>query len=329
MVDMTKHNDCPLVSIIVPMYKVEEYIEQCMYSLLGQTYENIEVLAISDGSPDRCADICRKLAQKDKRLTLIETNNNGVSSARNEGIIRAKGNYLMFVDGDDWVELNMVEVMLHRIINSETEVCFCNQYYRNDEKVVNATAIPDTLKLSSHQLIEQHLKFQFIASSCFMMIDTLIIKDSYFDEQIHTLEDWEFNFRVLTKVRNATILAYPFYHYRIVVGSTSKSPLNEKKMSCFLIPEKVEKYAKEHNLPYGGYGRQITVHLLYHLLVILANNDYVNKEADKLKYIARRVLPKIITDKRIVMKKRFYVFITAITPKLFRILYKIKYLRRR
>ena len=108
-------NKDSLVSIVIPTYNVENYIEKCIRSLLGQTYGNIEVIVVSDGSTDSSVRICRELQKTDGRIRIIEKENGGVSSARNTGIRCAAGDFLMLVDSDDWVEPNTIETMLQAI----------------------------------------------------------------------------------------------------------------------------------------------------------------------------------------------------------------------
>ena len=97
-----------LVSIIVPIYNVENYLRQCLDSILSQTYQNFECLLINDGSPDHSADICREYVEKDSRFRYFEKENGGVSSARNLGIERSKGQYITCIDSDDWVDSDYI-----------------------------------------------------------------------------------------------------------------------------------------------------------------------------------------------------------------------------
>ena len=121
-------NKDSLVSIVIPTYNVENYIEKCIRSLLGQTYGNIEVIVVSDGSTDSSVRICRELQKTDGRIRIIEKENGGVSSARNTGIRCAAGDFLMLVDSDDWVEPNTIETMLQAIQDNQTDACFSNCY---------------------------------------------------------------------------------------------------------------------------------------------------------------------------------------------------------
>ena len=101
------------VSIIVPVYNVEKYIHQCVESLLLQTYQNIEVVLVNDGSPDRCPEILDRYAQKDKRIKVIHQKNRGASKARETGVQQSSGQFVCFVDPDDWIERSMTEEMIH------------------------------------------------------------------------------------------------------------------------------------------------------------------------------------------------------------------------
>jgi glycosyltransferase involved in cell wall biosynthesis len=97
-------------SIIVPVYNVEEYLKRCIESLIEQTYKNIEIILVDDGSTDNCSAMCDSLAKKDKRIKAFHKNNGGLSDARNFGLRKAKGEYILFVDSDDYIELNAVNV---------------------------------------------------------------------------------------------------------------------------------------------------------------------------------------------------------------------------
>ena len=113
------------VSVIVPIYKVEKYLRHCVESILAQTYQNLEVLLIDDGSPDMCGTICDEYAMKDLRVTVIHKRNGGLSSARNAGIERATGAYLLFVDSDDFIEPNMVRTLYDELQKDAADMALC------------------------------------------------------------------------------------------------------------------------------------------------------------------------------------------------------------
>ena len=107
-----------LISIIVPIYNVEKYIHKCIESIINQTYKNLEIILVDDGSPDNCGNICEEYAKNDSRIKVIHKENNGLSSARNAGLEICKGDYIGFVDSDDYIELNMYEVLINALKNT-------------------------------------------------------------------------------------------------------------------------------------------------------------------------------------------------------------------
>lgn len=125
-----------LVSIIVPVYNVEKYINKCIDSIINQTYSNLEIILIDDGSPDQCGEICDKYAVLDKRIKVIHKSNGGLSDARNMGLDAATGDYIVFIDSDDYVDLNMISVLHKRIIESKADMVICNYLKVNEEGLI-------------------------------------------------------------------------------------------------------------------------------------------------------------------------------------------------
>ena len=111
-----------LISIIVPIYNVEKYLRQCLDSILNQTYQNFECLLINDGSLDNSADICREYVSKDSRFKYFEKENGGVSSARNLGIECSRGEYITFIDSDDWVDYDYLEVLYNSLVDERADI---------------------------------------------------------------------------------------------------------------------------------------------------------------------------------------------------------------
>ena len=133
-----KDASSPLISIVVPVYKVEPYLEKCVNSILAQTYTNLEIILVDDGSPDRCGEICDQLQQKDPRVVVIHKSNGGLSSARNAGIEIARGEYIGFVDSDDSIEPDMYEKLYQAIQCDDTKLAVCAvNYVYEDGKILN------------------------------------------------------------------------------------------------------------------------------------------------------------------------------------------------
>lgn len=113
----------PLISVIVPIYNVEKYLDRCVESIVNQTYMNLEIILVDDGSPDNCPKMCDEWAQKDTRIKVIHKENGGLSDARNAGLRIATGEYISFVDSDDWLEISTFEIALEKILVNNCDIC--------------------------------------------------------------------------------------------------------------------------------------------------------------------------------------------------------------
>ena len=114
------------ISIIIPMYNAKEYIARCLESVINQSFNNIEIIIVNDGSTDESLEICKKYGEVDERIIILNKRNSGVSVARNEGMNVATGEYVMFVDADDWIDESMCQDLYKRISECQADICFCN-----------------------------------------------------------------------------------------------------------------------------------------------------------------------------------------------------------
>lgn len=133
----------PLISVIVPVYKTEKYLDRCIKSIINQTYKNIEIILIDDGSPDSCGRICDSYAEKDKRIKVIHKENGGVASARNTGLDNICGEYAAFVDSDDYVTEDYIEYLYSLIKKDNTDISVCSykSVYANGTEIHNANTM--------------------------------------------------------------------------------------------------------------------------------------------------------------------------------------------
>ena len=120
------------ISIIIPIYNTEKYLEKCINSVISQTYKNIEVILINDGSTNECCvNICKRFEMLDNRVKFYDKNNNGVSETRNFGIEKAKGKYLIFIDSDDWIGKDTIKILYEKIKNNDLSICSYRRVYDN------------------------------------------------------------------------------------------------------------------------------------------------------------------------------------------------------
>lgn len=147
------------ISIIIPIYKVEKYLDKCVESVVNQTYKNLEIILVDDGSPDNCPKMCDEWAKKDKRIKVIHKENGGLSDARNKGLDIATGDHIMFLDSDDYVSTQICEKLLDLSLKNNADISMCDllSFYEDEDlPIVNANY--ETIVLNRAQIIEQIYK---------------------------------------------------------------------------------------------------------------------------------------------------------------------------
>ena len=230
---MDKDLTNPFVSIIVPVFNADKYLEQCILSILHQNLKEIEVIAVNDGSTDNSAEILDKIAQQDSRLCVYHCANKGVSAARNFGINKAKGTYLGFVDADDWIEPDMYEKMYKAVVNNNSDWVICNisiheanQAERSRLKMVNGSVLIDE---SRPKFIENLMRFDYDFANWNKLFSAKLIQRNgiRFNEGMYLWEDLLFNLSYLQYVQKITFLDEALYHYRVLPSSLT----NNKKDS--------------------------------------------------------------------------------------------------
>ncbi len=208
------------ISIIVPAYNVENYVGECIESLIAQTYKNLEVIIVDDGSKDNTGKIIDQYAEKDKRILVVHQKNGGLPHARNTGLQYASGDYIMFLDSDDWLDMNCCEIVLNKIQSFDADLLFFeySKEYKNK-----------TVKMKTYG--QKELKFDLTGVKEFFLYDmrtitawgkiykSEIIGNQRYNESMKTAEDVDFNFRVYKKTKRALYIDDNLLHYRILENS--------------------------------------------------------------------------------------------------------------
>jgi glycosyltransferase involved in cell wall biosynthesis len=228
----------PLVSIIVPIYNMQEYLEQCLVSLQRQTYTNIEIILINDGSTDNSNLICEQFYKLDDRFQYYYQKNGGLSNARNNGIKKMNGEYAFFVDSDDWLELDTIEILLENAINSNTKVVqFTLKKYNSSS---NNAEILD-YNQSANYLLSIN---EFYAWNKIIHKD--VLKDIWFVEK-QVFEDLLFTFKIIKKANKVLFLRKgAFYNYRVTPNSISRQSYSIKHLDEILAYEQTISFVEEN-----------------------------------------------------------------------------------
>lgn len=216
----------PLVSVIIPVYKVEEELGRCVDSVLSQTMADIEVILVDDGSPDGCPQICDDYARKDRRVKVIHKSNGGLSDARNHGLDKATGDYVMFVDSDDYIEPDSCERLYRSAIDSDADMVIGDWLVSpGPDKSDHYAALEDGKVYSSKDFILTALKAgEWYPCACFMFCRLSLFNDNGLRFAVGLLhEDMEMQPRVFLAARSIVCLKYSFYNYIKRPGSIMKS----------------------------------------------------------------------------------------------------------
>lgn len=219
-----KRNDfcnMPKISVIIPVYKVEQYLEDCIKSLLSQTFTDFEIILVDDGSPDNSGALCDKYAASDSRIKVFHKENGGVSSARNTGIKASKGEWICFVDSDDWVEPDYLEKLYKTVFEKQADVSICG--FTMDVRK------PEKIFTGREACVNVFCQKGFGGYSPLKLIKASLLKDGegvFYNENYKYLEDSEFFLRLFKKCRKVVWNNYPLYHYRENTSSVTQQKTN-------------------------------------------------------------------------------------------------------
>lgn len=225
-----------LVSIIVPVYNSAKYLVECMESLIGQTYRNVEIIVINDGSTDESVDIIQHYCKEDCRVALIEKENEGVAAARNVGLARSRGMYVMFVDADDWIASNCVEQAVRYLRKYDLDLILggtVKSYYKtkeictidtSEEILIYENGMEEYIKkvLSNGKVENSPLNSCFTSGPVCKVIKKNVIGATRFPDDLVIGEDTVFNLDVIKKVYRLGVVPELWYYYRMHDGSVTK-----------------------------------------------------------------------------------------------------------
>lgn len=220
----------PLVSVIIPVYGVEKYLNKCVDSVVNQTYKKIEIILVDDGSPDQCPRLCDEWVKKDERVRVLHKSNGGLSDARNAGIKICKGEYICFVDSDDWVEPTLVQLLLDACLENQVLLSACGRYdhFEGTDKVqINKcplkNEIVDSQKFVARMLIGDHCD----CSAWGKMYHKSLWNTVQFP-QGRIYEDVAIMYKVVLNISKVATVSTPLYNYRIRSVSIVQSSFSKR-----------------------------------------------------------------------------------------------------
>lgn len=305
-----------LISIIVPLYNSENYIERCIKSIQNQNYSEIEIIVVNDGSTDRSLDKVKELSKYDNRIKIINKQNEGVSKARNIGIEYSKGDYIMFIDSDDWIESETISRILEE--NEKINAEYIKFAYIVEEKDFSKNSklmFKDIINFSKENLSELYDKLIYTYElnqvwGALIKRDLIISNNIRFDENYRYAEDYKFNLDLITKVKNFLYIPEHFYHYFYnsngIVRSFNVGKLKNDMEACVVIYNSLNKYITIWGINNEKYKKDINKRVLKETEQI---TDRMYRYPNKLKYNVKKenmvFLNEVLNKQEIETKNNF------------------------
>ena len=233
------------ISVIIPVYNVEKYLKRCLDSVVNQTYKNLEIILIDDGSTDNSGKICDEYAQKDKRIIVIHKENGGLSDARNKGLDICTGDYISFIDSDDWVDLNYFDVLLKILLEYDVDVACCDYLRTSKYEQNNDVSIENTQIFRDEKILEIYLEKELISACA-----KLYRKETFYNVRFplkKVNEDISTIFLVFTKSKSVAYVDEKLYFYFRNINSITKSRFSRKNLDLLYTWNEVLNLSKNYS----------------------------------------------------------------------------------
>lgn len=238
-----------LISVVLPIYNVEKYLKECIESVIAQTYSYIEIILVDDGSKDSSAQICDSYKEKDKRIRVIHKSNGGLSDARNTGLKHAKGNYICFIDSDDYVHEKYIEELYNLIKKNDAQIAICNfQRISENGQAISEEKLISDVKTSDEILEKLNSKDLYPASivAWNKLYDIKLFKNILYP--VGKLHEDEYTTYKLYYISNKiAITSRVLYYYRTVQTSIMNKSFNKKRLDILGALEERMQFFKENH----------------------------------------------------------------------------------
>lgn len=236
-----------VISVIVPIYNVEKYLDRCIESIVNQTYKDLELILVDDGSPDNCPKICDNWAEKDNRIKVIHKENGGLSDARNVGMQFATGEAVSFIDSDDWIELNMFEKMLSQMEQDNSDIVSCGvKWVEENGKLLRNDTVDQNETLDTHYAMSELINDGKLKQHVWNKVyKAELIKDISFEKGKYH-EDVFWSYQIIGKAERVSVVTDSYYNYVQRTNSIMGEGFSEKRLDALDANYLRCEYIKEH-----------------------------------------------------------------------------------
>lgn len=315
-----------LVSIVIPVYNVEQYLNRCMESVVGQTYTNLEIILVDDGSKDNSSAICDEWGKKDDRILVIHQKNGGLSNARNTGINNASGKWIMFVDSDDMVSFNIVEQLMQLAISQGADIAIGGVKHIFDENTITfAEQVAPVFTYDAKQAIkEMWYQRSFLPSAWGKIYKRSLFDNIRFTEKI-LFEDIDVMHEVFWLCNKIVYKNIPLYGYVHRENSITTAEFSKRDCAILQISEKLLRFSEEKAPSLMSAAESYTVTAAFRIYL---NAPQKNKEFSTYRTKAKELLDrygkKVIKDKNVRRKTKCALLLYFYCKPLLMIVYRHK-----
>lgn len=286
-------SNLPLISIIVPVYNAQKFLNRCVDSLISQTYENIEIILVNDGSKDDSGAICDSFAQKDSRVKVIHKENGGVSSARNLGLDTATGEYIAFVDADDYVDKDMYKKLYDNAVSTGSDISMCSYALEDKEgNIIDKSNNSELFEFTRSEMVK-HMLMQklYTCSPWNKLLKADTINNIRFDTHVLHNEDLLFIYQAMKNCNKAVFMDKPLYFYCYNENSAARVSYSDKNTTMLIAQDFVLSDIGEAMPDIYDVALTEYVKTMIFNLTAIAKGNYKNKEyIRKLKKAVRQNL---------------------------------------
>ena len=294
----------PTVSIIIPVYNIENYIENCLDSVLNQSYTTLEIICVDDGSTDFSAHKIKMYSEKDSRIKYIYQQNAGVSCARNKGLENAGGEYIFFLDGDDYIHPQTIEALLECAEKTKADMVCAD--YKITQKLNETYEHPGDIAFHSASFDELYFQGNKLGKCAVAkLIKAVLAKRFSFFEGIAMGEDGCYILKLLNENISVYTAEFPLYYYYRREGSATKSVLNEKKLTIVNAYDRMCDYTKNSsNAIVRAYCLRSVFYQLNHKLRLYKGTAFESLAETTCRQIGKKHLKPFLKEKNISLKIR-------------------------
>lgn len=308
-----------LISVIVPVYKVEEWLDECVESIVNQSYKNLEIILVDDGSPDNCPQLCDKWAKKDERIKVIHKENGGLSSARNAALDIMTGDYISFIDSDDYIHKDMYQIMLEDLKRTKSDIVKCGRYIDNQKTLTKKIVVDSTKEYKHEQILDCFFyhKDDFCSGVWDKLYKASLFENIRFPDGLNS-EDYYIYAVVYNRAKKLYYNNSFLYYYRIREDSICrKKEITEHSFDKIIVSDKVYNYVA-NNYPERKDDAQIFQSISrFSIYQEVLQLDHPKELEEEWKKNLRELRKKVLRNKKIDRMYKIKYWLICLCPNMY------------